>query len=188
MVGSNVMKNKSTIRPLAKKRMGCSFSVVLVAFGIALMSSIPMSAQGCQPILDAMNKIYITPTHLYTTMDGGLKNELIYAGGVVYDNLHGKWARSTVTLQQVEKMEDENRRNSKYECRYLRDESVNGDMAAVYSTHAERDDLKIKSEGQIWISKSRGLLLRQEEGIDAGDGTKNHHSTRYEYVNVRPPV
>lgn len=186
------MEIHSAVHPLERKQSQWSCSVVALALGIALMSSIPLAAQGCQPIIDAMNKIYSTPTHLYTTMGSGLKNELIYAGGIVYDNLHGKWARSTVTLQQVEKMEDENRRNSTYTCRYLRDESVNGDMAAVYSIHAERSlaeaNSGIKSDGQIWISKTKGLVLRQEEDIDDGGGAKMHHSTRCEYVNVRPPV
>lgn len=39
-----------------------------------------------------------------------------------------------------------NRRNSKANCRYLHDESVNGEIAAVYSTHAENSDQK--SDGQ----------------------------------------
>jgi hypothetical protein len=155
--------------------------------GIAWLSAIPLVAEdSCQPVLDAMNRIYTTRTHLYTTMDGNYKNELIYADGVVYDNLHGKWSRSSVTLQRVKELEENNRQNSKYTCRYLRDESVNGEMAAVYSTQASRSDLNIKSDGRLWISKTKGLVLRHEEDIE-GDGVKNHHSTRYEYANVQPP-
>jgi hypothetical protein len=134
-----------------------------------------------------MNKVFTTPTHLYNTMDGNRKNEVIYAGGAVYDKLHGKWDRSSVTLQQVMTMEEKNRQNSTTMCRYLRDEAVEGEMAAVYSTHAERRDPHIKSDGQFWISKTKGLPLRHEEDIDAGDGVKNHLSTRYEYANVQAP-
>jgi hypothetical protein len=83
---------------------------------------------------------------------------------------------------------DEERRGepkkSKMTCHYLRDESVNGETAAVYSTHSETED--IKSDGQIWISKDRGLPLRHELDIEAG-GSKNHHSARYQYGNVQPP-
>lgn len=112
----------------------------------------------------------------------------IYASGVIYDNLHGKWARSSVILQRVMELEEKNRRNSRTSCHCLRDEAVNVEMASVYSTHAERADMDLKSEGQVWISKGRGLMLRQEEDVDPGDRVKNHHSTRYEYNNVGPPL
>jgi hypothetical protein len=106
-----------------------------------------------------MNKIYTTPTHLYYIQDGNRKSELIYVGGVIYDNFRGKWARSRTTLQQVMKREEENWRNSTTTCRYLRDESVHGETAAVYSTHAERSDEdlgQIKSDTQFWIPRAKG--------------------------------
>jgi hypothetical protein len=58
----------------------------------------------------------------------------------------------------------------------------------VYSTHAERSHPETKSDGQVWISKSKGLPLRNEMDIDGGDRIKNHHSVRYEYTNVQPPL
>ena len=172
---------------MERTRMRWSCSVAALIVGIAVLGSRSTAQDSCKPVLDAMNKVYSTPTHLYNTMDGIRKNELIYAGGVVYDNLHGKWARSIVTVERVKELEEKNRQNSTYSCRYLREESVNGEMVAVYNTRAERTDLKIRSDGQFWISKTKGLLLRHEEEIDAGDGIKSHHSTRYEYSNVKPP-
>ena len=47
---------------------------------------------------------------------------------------------------------------------------------------------EVKSDGQMWISKSKGLPLRDEMDVDAGDGIKHHHSTRYGYTNVQPPM
>ena len=162
---------------------------IALALLFPLMGATPLAAQAdCQAVDNAMNKIYTTSTHLYNTMGTNMKSEIIYVGGVIYDNVRGKWARSQLTLAQLMKMEEENRRNSKYTCRYLRDEAVNGEAAALYSTHAERQDMGVKSDGQIWISKSKGLPLRHEEDIDAGDGRKNHHSTRYEYANVQAPL
>jgi hypothetical protein len=90
----------------------------------------------------------------------------------------------------VMKREQENRQKSKFSCRYLRDESVNEETAAVYSTHSEMSDEDLgeqTSDGEIGISKSRGLPLRHEFDLDAGDGKKKHHSSRYEYTNVQPP-
>ena len=175
--------------------------MVALTFGIASIGSIPLAAQSsCQPVLDAMSKVFLTPTHIYRTMtpEGGSKtraedtiySETIYVGGSAYSKGTGSWRRGQVPVEQVKKMEEENIKSSKYTCRYLRDEPVNAEPAAVYSTHSEREDFGIKSDGQIWISKSRGLPLRQElEIIESGDKPEvNHHSMRYEYTNVQPPA
>lgn len=159
---------------------------------LLLICSMPLAAQsGCQTVTEAMTKVITTPSHLYSAMtdsSAGSKphtTEIIYAGGSSYVKLGAKWTKSEISPQQVLKKEQENRQNSKYTCQYLRDEPVNGEIAAIYGTHAERSD--IVSDGQIWISKSRGLPLRHEEDISIGGKDKNHHSTRYEYGDIRPP-
>jgi hypothetical protein len=176
-------------------------SIVALTFGFALMGTTPLAAQsGCQVVDDAMNKVMTVPTHIYNAMSPILSNgstprasdtihnETIYVGGSAYAKVSGKWSRSEWTLQRIMKQEQENRQQSKYTCRYLRDESINGEAAAVYGMHAERSQPEVKSDGQIWISKSKGLPLRHEMEFDAGDGIKHHHSTRYEYTNVQPPM
>jgi hypothetical protein len=175
--------------------------MVVLTFGIALLGATPLAAQsGCQAVDDAMNKVMTVPAHIYDAMspilsNGGtpkpsdtIRNETIYVGVSAYAKVGGKWSRSEWTLQRVMKQEQENRQQSKSTCRYLRDESTNGEAAAVYSMHAERTDPEAKSDGQIWISKSRGLPLRHEMDVDAGSGIKDHHSVRYEYTNVQPPM
>jgi hypothetical protein len=165
-----------------------------LTFGLSLVGAPRLAAEdNCQPTYDAMSKVMTTPTHIYVTMtavpnkgDKPITTETIYAAGSSYVKVSGKWTRSPITPQQVLKREEENRKNSKTTCRHLKDESVNGETAAIYSTHSETDDTK--SDGEIWISKSRGLPLRQEFDIDAGGpGGKHHHSVRYEYTNVQPP-
>ena len=163
--------------------------------GLLLTGATRLAAQdSCQPTYDAMAKVMSTPTHLYTTMTGVPNNadkhttEVIYLAGATYVKVIGKWSRSPMTTQQVMQKEEENRKASKTTCKYLRDEAVNGEAAAVYSTHSDRADMGIKSDGQIWISKSKGLPLKNEIDISS-DGSTNHHSTRYEYANVQaPPV
>jgi hypothetical protein len=180
--------------------------VAIVGFtcGLLLTATTPLAAQEtCKPVDDALNKVITTATHIYSTMDLGsnaggrpgsnetVRTETIYVGGSAYTKVGERWSRSQWTPEQVRKQEEENRQKSKYTCRYVRDESVNGETAAVYSTHAERSDPdtgQIKSDGQIWISKSKGLPLRQEFDIDSGDSAKHHHSARYEYTNVQPPL
>lgn len=176
-------------------------AAVVLTFGIALMGASPLAAQGgCQVVDDAMNKVTTVPAHIYTAMtpilsngstpprSDTIRNETIYVGGSAYVKISGKWSRSEWTMQRLMKQEQENRQQSKFTCRYLRDESINGEAAAVYATHAERAHPEVKSDGQMWISKSNGLPLRDEMDVDAGDGIKHHHSTRYEYTNVQPPM
>ena len=175
--------------------------MVVLTFGIALLGASRLAAQsGCQVVDDAQIKVMTVPAHIYDAMSpilsngrtprpsDTIRNETIYVGGSGYAKVSGKWSRSEWTLQRVMKQEQENRQQSKSTCRYLRDESTNGEAAAVYSMHAERTDPEAKSDGQIWISKSRGLPLRHEMDVDAGSGIKDHHSVRYEYTNVQPPM
>lgn len=173
-------------------------TVLGLTFGLSRIGPTPLAAQGgCQPVDEAMNKIMTVPTHIYGAMssvpsngaklrnDDASHSETIYVGGSVYTKVGGRWSRGNWTPQQIMKQEQENRQKSKYTCRYLHDESVNGEPAAVYSTHSERSDVgQVTSDGQVWISKSRKLPLRDSRG-KAG---KNHYSERYEYTNVQPPL
>lgn len=165
------------------------------SFFVSLMMSVlPSSAHAadsCQPVFDAMSKVLVTPSHIFSTEGAGTRpgakprnSELIYLGGAIYDKLNDKWIRSKMTAQQMLEQEKENREHGKATCRYLREEVVGGEAAAVYSAHSENEDLK--SDGQVWISK-KGLPLRSEFDIDIGDPAKMHRSVRYEYSNVQAP-
>ena len=146
----------------------------------------------CKAVADAGDKMLSTPTHITSTTTaaytGGKprNSESIYAGNAIYVNVDGKWTRSKMTPQEMLKMQQENRESKKGTCRYVRDESVNGESAALYSAHSESE--KGISDNQIWVSKSKGLVLRQETDLDTGHGNgKSHLSVRYEYANVQAP-
>ena len=174
-----------------------------LVFVTALFSPRPVSGQGnCQPVLDAMSKVLATPTHIYRTttpasVSGsksgqGVHSEVIYVNGASYTKIGGTWRRGAVSVEQVRKLEQDNIRNSNYRCRYIRDESVDGEPAALYGLKSEREGAT--SDGQMWISKSRGLPLKHEFDLDSGAGpdkahpNSQHHSVRYEYANVQAPV
>jgi hypothetical protein len=154
--------------------------------GQLLIGATPVAAQGdCQLVFDAGSKVLDTPAHLYITMNMGgtpQTGESIYVAGTMYTKFGDKWSVSPVSLQEMKAMAQKNRQTNKTTCRYLKDEPVNGEMAAVYSMHDESP--KGTSDSQVWISKAKGLPLRSE--VDLGD--KNHVSTRYEYGNVKPPM
>ncbi len=147
----------------------------------------------CKLVLDAIAKQIVTPSHLYATdvmaLRGGKPRttESIYTGGAIYVQVKGQWKRSPMSVQDMQKQRDENVRNAKsMTCRYLRDEAVNGEAAAVYDSQAETEDGK--SASTLWVSKRSGLPLRSESDIDLGGGEKMHLTIRYDYAGVRPPA
>lgn len=82
----------------------------------------------------------------------------------------------------------ENQRNAQaMSCRYLRDETVDGEAAAVYFTQTTEARTG-KSQATVWVSKRTGLPLRSEDDIGAGDQDTLHMVLHYDYANVRPPA
>jgi hypothetical protein len=64
-------------------------------------------------------------------------------------------------------------------CKYLRDETVAGEPANVYS-----DVFTSKSgtaDGTVWISKKDGWTLKQEVDVDLGAQGMGHQSIVFEY-------
>jgi hypothetical protein len=46
-----------------------------------------------------------------------------------------------------------------------------------------------KSDGQVWVATTTGLILRTETDMSTTDGGgTDHMSTRYEYTNVQAPA
>jgi hypothetical protein len=160
--------------------------------GYLLMPGMPLAAQDdCSAMAKAMaaafGKQHKTPTHVYSTskISGQtFPSEMIYAAGSVYMKINSKWTL-TDSIRDLEQPVPKKGQsaNSKDTCRYVKDEPVNGEMAALYSSHSET--AKGKIDLQIWISKATGLPLRQETDSDGG---KAVISTRFEYGNVKPPL
>ncbi|HEY1464865.1 MAG TPA: hypothetical protein VGF44_15725 [Terriglobales bacterium] len=144
------------------------------------------AADSCQPLVNAVSKLATTPTHIYaSTGDGSDKPtnvEMIYIHGDVYGKVGSGWMRTNLKTQDmVAQTQDKEKGGS---CRYLKDESVGGEAADVYSERSQSGE----AQSQVWISKSRGLLLREETDISSGGkGPATHMSMRYEYSNVQTP-
>jgi hypothetical protein len=160
-------------------------------FGHLLIGAHLLKAQGdCKVLLEAENKAQTTATHTYTAMNIAGKDqtvEVIYTPGGIYTRFDGKWSRTPMTPQDLADLRKPKAHNDKATCKYLKDELVNGEMATVYSAHSVSP--KGAVDTQIWISKAKGLPLRQDMDIDTGGvGGKSHTSTRYEYGDVKPPM
>jgi hypothetical protein len=162
----------------------------------AEMQAIANSAldSGCQGVLDAGEKLFTTPFHMYMTQtSSGIENgkamssETVFVGDTRYVMVNGKWSLSPISTDELKQMDQRNRKNAKnLSCHYVREESVNGQSAAVYSAHSESEHGK--DDSQIWLSKSAGLILRQETDLDTGRaGGTIHMSVRYDYKDVQAP-
>jgi len=179
------------IRHMKVVRVLRSIELLLIAFALGLTLHAQSS---CKTVFDADDRKDATPYHAYVTRTMQIRgsksesSEAIFVGGVAYIQVKGTWKRSLHTAEQQRKQKLEDRQNShNVACKYLRDETVNGEMAHVFAVHTEND--VAKSNATIWVSMSRGLLIRNEQDIDVGGaGGTSHVSTRYEYSNIVPPA
>lgn len=135
----------------------------------------------CNLLFDAGIKLTQTPYHMYATMaatsPGGepASSETVYDGHVLYTRLGGRWMRGLETVQEAQQhAKDLRLKAAEYSCRYLRDESVGGQAAALHDMHHGDTDTR------IWLSHASGLPLRQM--IDL---VGSHFDARIEYTNVQ---
>ena len=147
----------------------------------------------CKPVFDAISHLVKTPNHQFLIQSSDApgsspqKGEMIFTGKTTYILHDGKWQASTITPEETLKQDEENRKNSKTSCRAVRDETVEGVSATVYTLHSESE--VGKSDGLIWISKVSALPLRQKiELAMNGITEKNHVETRFVYSGVEPPA
>lgn len=197
---NRILRSLSTrvYQPAKGPRASGSRHVPALACLFTVLSLAPLHAgDTCQNIASASIKIWEVPVHIYSHQTFSFSaiparsSESIYVGGGVYVMVRGKWTRSPVTITQLKSAQDEGKNDTpKATCRYLRDEAVDGEPAAVYSTHKEGDGFK--SDVTLWISKSRNVPLRSESDMDAGvagnSNGKSHSSMRYDYKNVQAPA
>ena len=164
---------------------------IAFAMTFLLVYSLPLAAQvDCNLVRKATeaapwSRTFNIPTHIYsTTKFGDYKHEveMIFVDGSAYFREdYGPWTLDNSIPKQAEERVARNPK-SKYTCRYLGDEPVSGEMAAKYS--AQDKARKSKTDELVWISKTSGLLLRQETKWDNG----NVMILRLEYVNVKSPL
>lgn len=159
----------------------------------------------CDVVSAANAKLLQTPYHSYFSMHvqvpaQGLMHDLapglgmdkmagetIFAGGVLYDqSFNGHWQRSKITAENKAELarEQQNQTDVVRTCRYVRDETIDGQSAAVYEVQSKSKQLQLDATSHVWISKSSGLPLRERAELDKNTTTDN----RYEYLNVQAPA
>jgi hypothetical protein len=161
-----------------------------------MCAAIPSPAANpvCQTILTAFDRNYTTPTHVFvseTAQHNGGKtssSEMIYVNNMSYVHLSGQWhVNPIMSAQMRQELRQTKEADPNFVCRQVRDESVNGEPATLFTVH--HHDENLTTDQQVWISKTRGLPLKQEVDTDAGRvAGKIHEALRYEYTNVQPPA
>lgn len=184
--GTAGVATRSATSSATTSARGTSRAAIAVAlpFGVSVIDPV------CKPVFDATHKTLDTANHMFTDMAVMGKmttNEMITVNGDRYIMLKGKWTKSRMTVASTKEQEAENIKDAKVlSCKRIGDDVVGGEAATVYTEHSENDDTK--SDGKIWVSKSRGLILKEEIVLDSGEAEKQHITLRYEYGNVKAPI
>jgi hypothetical protein len=190
-VASRITVTRATVPRIAASRVAlCACAALALAparHGFA-------ADAGCNPLFEAMTRLFNTPSHQYLsqtstlTGDKATLSEIINTGNAMFIRVDGKWHSSTITAAQLQQQEDENRKNAKVTiCRIVSDESVDGVAVTHFSSHTETG--YGASDQQLWISKSAGLPVREIIDMDMGDrGGKSHAEIRVVYSGIAAPT
>jgi outer membrane lipoprotein-sorting protein len=141
-------------------------------------------------LLDVMTKSLQTPSHTYLSMvdtspAGTTTNsETIFADNKIYVKDATGWEASPLSQQKATEATVSMIRDAKVSaCTHVRDETIDGSVAAVYGLHLQNEDSQ--GDAQMWISKSQGVMLRYE-AISAAQQMRV--SMRYVYTGVHVPA
>ena len=177
--------------------VGCRRIAAAGAFALCVGAPLRAQSAQCAPAYAAMSKLFDKPFHSFTIdtaqTDAGLHggqprvSESIWTGTGYYIMVRGQWSKSRVDVAEMRKdLNDAS--TKKATCSHVRDESVNGEAAALWRIHSVSED-DDTTDTDAWISKSSGLVLKSDVHLDIGTTLgKSHIVSRYEYTNVRLPA
>ncbi|MBS0431789.1 MAG: hypothetical protein JSS21_05225 [Proteobacteria bacterium] len=172
-------------------------SIILSAISVFAFSGFAGNAHAadpaCKPVFDAMVKMAGTPNHQYLSESAAYRaapgsGEIITTSSAMYVKVSGAWHKDVYNPQQQMAEMREAATSKPMTCTHLRDEAVAGEPTALYATTEKQDDGDTV-DSQLWISKSRGLPVRQTIDVDVGGKAgKSHSELRIDYKNVQAPA
>jgi hypothetical protein len=166
---------------------------VATSFALAATASVQALAAdtSCKAVFDAIARQVMTPNHEYMIQTEGAdkakreQREVINTGTAQYFLVGGEWHTMKETPKETLQRERDNEASSNVTCRYLRDESVEGVSAAVFSEHSKTDTGE--SNALVWIAKGNSMPVREEVDMDPGNPGARHLEVRIVYSNVQAP-
>jgi hypothetical protein len=165
---------------------------LLLALTGADATAASAASTDCKPVFDAMEKMAGTPNHLRMHRTAGFAgpsdSESITTPDAMYVQVKGAWHRTPYDAQHA--MADLRAESAPKNttCTHLRDENVAGEDSAVYDT-VDRQDEGETVNSRIWISKTRGLPVKQTIDMDIGGKQgKSHTDVLMDYADVKAPA
>ena len=174
------------------------FHAAMAALVLCAWTPVGAQSPSCMPIYGVMSKLFDTPFHLYmidsaqtdARLHGGKPTvaEEIWIGNAMYIMTRGKWIKSPIDVAEIRKSSMEHMdAETKATCTHVRDETVNGEPAALWTIHSVTEDGT--NDTNAWVSKRRNVLVQSDEHLDVGGALgKTHMVQRYEYTNVHAPA
>jgi hypothetical protein len=118
---------------------------------------------------------------------GSTMAESINTGTMQYLRVQGKWSAKSFSPAAEIMAEAARAKSQKSTCRLVREESVEGMAASLYSVQTKTAEGS--SDAKLWIAKGSGLPVRQEIKLDlAKVPGKTHIEVRFVYAGVAPPA
>jgi hypothetical protein len=181
-----IYMNKTTRRTLSGIRIRAIGALVVIA-GFGWISAEAAEDTTCKLVIDAMAKAVLTPNHQYMTLkldalNGGKPqdSEIIDTGKATYIRHDGKWKPSISPQSMLDQM-NENRKNAKTTCHFVRDEAIDGSNASLYTVHEDSPDGGA-ADSKIWLAKANALPIHVSLDMEG-----MHSESRYVYGAVSVP-
>jgi hypothetical protein len=151
---------------------------------LAVLAFVPLMANAgsCDAVYNAGIKTVQTPHRLFSTNTRNGKatsSETVFADGVEYYRLDGRWQRSLMTAKEMLAAAEEKLKAQPDTCVVVEDDIAEGQAIAVYQVR----NSEMESESRVRVFKGSGLLQGQSAGVVGQSAME----TRYEYSDVKAP-
>jgi hypothetical protein len=176
-----MMKSSHGSRSIIRFK-ACAVLIAIAGFGWSWANAGEDTT--CKLVFDALAKATLTPNHQYIALkmealNGGKpgNSEIINTGKATYIQHDGMW-KTGVSAQAMLDQMNENRKDAKSSCHYVRDEAVDGVSATLYAVHEDEGP-----DSKIWLGKANGLPVHVTMDMEG-----MHSDARYVYGAVSVPA
>ena len=170
-----------------------SLSICILAIVCSAGGPAHAADPACKPVFDAMSKAAATPNHMFITTTEATNakpesSETITTANMMYLKVDGAWRKEAYNAQQQVTEMQKAASTTNIACQHLRDDTVAGESVEIYNTEQQQEGGSTINS-QLWISKARGLPVKQTMDMDVGGKFgKSHTDIRYDYSDVEAPA
>jgi hypothetical protein len=159
---------------------------VLLAVSLCAIAALPARADDCANMMNTMIAHIGTPyaATMTTQTPGGETKTMktVSSGGMMYVEMPDGWKSMAMDPKEQADMMRKAAATAKETCHHAGDEVTGGEPSNVYIAHVENRGSV--SDNKVWISKSRGLVMKTDVQIQGGQ----HVTMTFDYNNVMVPA